>query len=95
MRCKNIGWVFFGIGILITIVSFVGYFLDIPPFHLHPDYSKDQCCGSNSTHDFCAINDKGFTCLRVNPEMNYIAISIGFFFVMLGDGFGLIREVEQ
>ncbi len=60
------------VGIILLTFSMVGYLLDIPPFHLHPDYSKDPCVTGN------------IYCLRMNPEFNPIPVAVGMLLLVVG-----------
>jgi len=59
------------VGGFILLVSMVGYLADIPPFHLHPDYSKDPCSNGN-VH-----------CMRINPEFNPIPLMVGMLVMVI------------
>jgi hypothetical protein len=59
-------------GIVLLAFSMVGYLLDISPFHLHPDYSKDPCVTGN------------IQCLRMNPEFNPVPVAVGMLLFVVG-----------
>ena len=66
------------IGMLLLPINIFGIMFDIPPFRVHPDYTKDPCCGSESTTNYCATPDKGHVyCLRANPEITIFPAMLG------------------
>ena len=65
------------LGSLIVFGTIAGYVMDIAPFHLHPDYSKDSCIVNYGTPD---AYDQ---CMRMNPEFNPLPILLFLPFVLI------------